>query len=76
MVIGVYVNRNLRIRFPILSVWKLPVNTSADGNALHVCTAKANYGGIEVDWTSRQVSMAIYTPHETDTIAGRIVIPL
>ena len=47
-----------------------------DGNALHVCTAKANYGGIEVDWNSNQVSMAIYTPHETEAIAGRIVIPL
>jgi len=29
----------------------------------HTCTAQANYGGIEVDWSTNRMKLAVYTPH-------------
>jgi len=33
-------------------------------NAFYVCSAKGNYGGIEVDWEKEELYLSIYTPHE------------
>ena len=46
------------------------------GNSLHVCTAQANYGGIEVDWFTAQVKLSIFTPHESDPVAGSVTLDL
>ncbi len=43
-------------------------------NYMHVCSAQANYGGISVDWNSREILLAVYTPHETTPDAATITI--
>mmetsp|Transcript_28009 Transcript_28009/g.32651 ORF Transcript_28009/g.32651 Transcript_28009/m.32651 type:complete len:798 (+) Transcript_28009:25-2418(+) len=43
-------------------------------NYMHVCSAKANYGGISVDWDKHEVRLSIYTPHENTAEAAAIVI--
>ena len=45
-------------------------------NSLHVCNAQANYGGTEVDWNHRTVTMSIFNPHEQTLVAGSVSIPL
>mmetsp|Transcript_33855 Transcript_33855/g.49377 ORF Transcript_33855/g.49377 Transcript_33855/m.49377 type:complete len:733 (-) Transcript_33855:349-2547(-) len=34
------------------------------GDASHVCTAQANFGGISVDWEEQSVTLSILTPHD------------
>ena len=31
--------------------------------SMHICKARANYGGIEVDWDNRYIDLDIFTPH-------------
>jgi hypothetical protein len=38
---------------------------TCSGDAMHVCSAQANYGAVEVDWNSGKIDLSIYTPHET-----------
>jgi hypothetical protein len=46
------------------------------GDPFHVCSAQANYGGIEVDFSSSQVKMSIFTPHESTEVAASLTIRL
>jgi alkaline phosphatase D len=47
------------------------------GDSFHVCSARANYGGVEMDWTGGgTVQLSIYTPHETEPVAARLTINL
>lgn len=40
----------------------------------HTCSAQANYGGIEVDWDARTVTMSVFTPYEVEVVASSISI--
>ena len=42
--------------------------------ALHVCKAQANYGGIEIDWNNSLIQLYLFTPHATNEVAGKITI--
>ena len=37
-------------------------NNICGGDVLYICTAKANYGGIEVDWANAEIHLMIFTP--------------
>mmetsp|Transcript_8535 Transcript_8535/g.14167 ORF Transcript_8535/g.14167 Transcript_8535/m.14167 type:complete len:749 (-) Transcript_8535:122-2368(-) len=41
---------------------------------LHVCSARANYGGIEVDWDNNVMKLSIFTPHANDPVAAEVRI--
>lgn len=45
-------------------------------NYMHVCSARANYGGISVDWNTMEVRLSLFTPHENVAEAAAIVIDL
>ena len=50
---------------------------SCSGQAMHVCSATANYGSIDVNWSTNEVSMNIFTPHQlTQPLAASVTIPL
>ena len=42
--------------------------------ALHVCKAQSNYGGIEVDWDNNLIQLYLFTPHATNPLAGKVTI--
>jgi alkaline phosphatase D len=47
------------------------------GQAMHVCSATANYGSIDVNWVTNEVTMNICTPHQTaKPLAASVTIPL
>jgi alkaline phosphatase D len=48
-------------------------NTCTD-NYLHVCSARANYGGIKVDWSANTVKLSIFTPHQTNVEAASVTL--
>ena len=41
-----------------------------------MCTAKANYGGIEVDWDLREIHMYAFSPFETQQEGAHVVLDL
>jgi alkaline phosphatase D len=43
---------------------------------LHVCKARANYGGIEVDWDNSVIKLSLFTPHANDNVAAQVTIGL
>lgn len=45
-------------------------------NYLHVCSAQANYGGIEVDWDNEKLILSVFTPHETEAVAASVTLDL
>lgn len=45
-------------------------------NYMHVCSAKANYGGVSMDWDKRELTLSVFTPHETVEEAAAVVIDL
>jgi alkaline phosphatase D len=49
---------------------------TCSGDVLHICSARANYGGIEINWADNEVAMSIFTPHETNAVAARITLGL
>lgn len=49
---------------------------SCSNNYFHVCSARANYGGVAVDWESRTISLTTITPHESEPVAASITIHL
>lgn len=51
------------------------VNTCS-GDNLHICSARANYGGIEVDWVSQEVYLSIFTPFDIIQEAVRVTLDL
>ena len=40
----------------------------------HTCTAQANYGGIEVDWSSNRMKLAVYTPHHEGEVEASSIL--
>ena len=40
----------------------------------HTCTAQANYGGIEVDWSTNRMKLAVYTPHHEGEVEASSII--
>jgi len=60
---------------PIKSITYSGMNTCS-GDSLHICSAKANYGGIEVDWGSNELHLVIYTPFQTVQEAARVIIDI
>merc|ERR1712194_54080 len=65
--------RGLRAGTVIKSITHSGEN-SCHGDALHICSAKANYGGIEVDWENQEVYLSIFTPFETVPEAARVTL--
>lgn len=51
------------------------VNTCS-GDNLHICSARANYGGIEVDWASQEVYLSIFTPFDVIQEAVRVTLDI
>ena len=49
---------------------------TCSGDRLHVCSARANYGGITIDWDLGEITLGIYTPHEEDTVAALVTLAL
>lgn len=49
---------------------------TCSGSPLHVCSAKANHGGIQVDWQMGEIQLQIYTPHEKDEVAASVTLKL
>ena len=45
-------------------------------DALHVCNAQANYGGINVNWAQETLTLSIFTPHAATDVAGSVTIAL
>jgi alkaline phosphatase D len=45
-------------------------------DSLHVCSARANYGGIEIDWDNNFMKLSIFTPHATEPVAAEVRIGL
>jgi len=40
----------------------------------HTCSAQANYGGIEVDWSTRRMKLAVYTPHHEGEVEASSIL--
>ena len=51
-------------------------SNTCSGDLLHICSATANYGGIEVDWVNQEVHLSIYTPFENVQEAARVTLDL
>ena len=49
---------------------------TCSGDPLHICSARANYGGISVNWDLGEITLGIYTPHEEDTVAALVTLAL
>jgi alkaline phosphatase D len=49
-------------------------NENTCGRMFHICNAQSNYGGIEVDWESKSITMSIFTPYSVDPVAAQVVI--
>lgn len=45
-------------------------------NYLHVCSAQANYGGVEVDWVAEKLILSVFTPHEDEAVAASVSVDL
>lgn len=43
-------------------------------NYMHVCNTTANYGGLEVDWDKRLITLSIFTPYDDDPVAASVVL--
>jgi alkaline phosphatase D len=43
-------------------------------NYMHVCNTPANYGGLEVDWEKRLITLSIFTPYDDDPVAASVVL--
>ena len=42
------------------------------GSPFHICSARANYGGVEIDWDERTMLLHVFTPHAEDPEAAVI----
>jgi len=51
------------------------MNTCTD-NFHHTCSARANYGSIDVDWEEGTISLSIFTPHEFSDASSSITLHL
>jgi len=67
--------RNLNAATAIKSITYSGSNTCS-GDSLHICSATANYGGIEVDWANQEVHLSIFTPFEIVQEAVRVTLNL
>ena len=48
-------------------------DNTCSGDELHICSARANYGGI-VDWEKAEIYLSIFTPFETVQEAVRVTL--
>ena len=49
-------------------------DNTCSGDVLHICSARANYGGIEIDWEKAEIYLSIFTPFETVQEAVRVTL--
>jgi alkaline phosphatase D len=49
-------------------------NENTCGESFHICNARANYGGIEIDWAGNSITMSIFTPHSNNSVAAQVTI--
>lgn len=59
---------------PRANITTSPENACED--SMHICRARSNYGGIEIDWEQNFMTLSIFTPHADEKVAAQVKIGL